>query len=221
MITLSKRKRLGMLLKLLSVWLNKLRGVVILGIALYAVRIFQRRYQRIEDAEVDKMLEEEKACILLEGEDDDEDFCDDETDGNSAHVGAEDNFFAYTNLIGCLDEEECADLYHHFKFRTAKRHEILFKEGEPCDSMIIVVQGRVGLYQHVAEWENDDELLPSRTQTDETEATAGAAATAVETCTGRSPQLLVQVLPPTESVGDLDIIDGGPRMNSAVVLLSR
>lgn len=96
--------------------------------------------------------------------------------------------------------------------------------------MVIVVQGRVGLYQHVEHWEKDDELLPSPSPSpapfnvaqqhpmQHAESAVVSAAAAVERSTSKSPQLLVQVLPPTESVGDLDIIDGGVRLNSAVAL---
>lgn len=81
---------------------------------------------------LDIMVEQEKALCESDEECEEGDSVEgpDNMDNAKGVVDEqESNFFAYTNLIGCLDEDQCKDLYHHFEFRTVPKHEVLFHEG--------------------------------------------------------------------------------------------
>ncbi|HVE98011.1 MAG TPA: Crp/Fnr family transcriptional regulator [Mycobacteriales bacterium] len=73
---------------------------------------------------------------------------------NPAAVHARD--FAATELFGGCAEEMLARLQSMSRARSLKRHQILFAQGDPVDSLVIVRSGRLKVFSTSS---NGDELL--------------------------------------------------------------
>ncbi|GAB4820172.1 hypothetical protein N2152v2_007218 [Parachlorella kessleri] len=110
-------------------------------------------------------------------------------DGSSAD-GAP-SFLETTKFFSCLDLQESRQLYQHTTRVVLKPQQELFRAGDPSDGGIyIVVEGRLGVF------------LP------QAEGAGGPGELLLHTST----------LVYGESVGDLDVIDGGPRTMTCVAL---
>eukprot|EP00898_Chlorokybus_atmophyticus_P004975 jgi/Chlat1/5479/Chrsp36S05433 len=93
------------------------------------------------------------------------------------------DFFMSTKFFACLELEESKELFEASSWRELAPHEVLFRKGDPSeDGIYVCTEGCLGVYLHDDTAAAEDDNF-----------------------------LLVNVLKPGESVGDLDVIDGAQR----------